>query len=204
MVKNSSIIQLSEIMDSIQETAIQRLKDIMKEQNLKQSDLLEKCQPFCKKWNVKFDKSSLSQYINGKAALGQEKIYILALALNVSEGWLLGYDVSPYRNKMHIDHRINEDFELQDRLDAENKIAQEIIDNKTNPKPKTNLYDRSIDSLDVDESMIMDTYRGFDDKTKRRMFAYFMSFAQLMKDNPDNIDNANRVLDTIKQIKEGN
>lgn len=203
-MSETNIMSLSEIMAAIQNKGIERLKDLMDEQGLKQSDLLEKCKPFCKKWDVKFDKSSLSQYLNNKSALGQEKIFILAYVLNVSEPWLMGYDVDKYRNKGARDHYLNEKFEMRDRLDAEKKIAQEITNNKTNPKPKTSIYDRSIDSLDVDESMIMDTYRDFDDKTKRRMFAYFMSFAQLMKKNPDNIDNANRVLDTIKQIKEGN
>ncbi len=79
------------------ETTAQRLKKIMKEQNLKQVDILRLAQPYCKEYDVKLLKSDLSQFVSGKVVPGQHKLVILALALNVSEPWLMGYDVPMHR-----------------------------------------------------------------------------------------------------------
>lgn len=70
-----------------------RLKQIMKERNLRQVDLLEMVKPFCKKYNVKINKSDISQYLSGKVKPGQEKLSMLGMALNINETWLMGYDV---------------------------------------------------------------------------------------------------------------
>ena len=70
-----------------------RLNRIMKERNLRQVDILEKCKPFCEKFEVKLGRNDLSQYVNGKVEPGQEKLTILGLALNVSEAWLMGFNV---------------------------------------------------------------------------------------------------------------
>lgn len=74
-----------------------RLKKIMKERNLKQVDILNLSLPYCSKFNVKMNKSDISQYVSGKVEPSQEKLVILGMALNVSEGWLMGLDVSPSR-----------------------------------------------------------------------------------------------------------
>lgn len=71
-----------------------RLKQIMDEKNIKQVDILRAAKPFCEKYGVKLAKNDLSQYVNGKVEPGQEKLTILGLALNVSEAWLMGFDVS--------------------------------------------------------------------------------------------------------------
>ncbi len=71
-----------------------RLQEIMNERNIKQVDILELARPFCEKFDVKLGKSDLSQYMSGKVKPGAEKLKVLALALNVNEEWLLGYDVS--------------------------------------------------------------------------------------------------------------
>lgn len=78
-------------------TAI-RLNLLMKERNLRQVDILEKCKPFCERFDVKLGRNDLSQYVNGKVEPGQEKLTILGLALNVSEAWLMGFDVPMKRN----------------------------------------------------------------------------------------------------------
>lgn len=77
-------------------TAI-RLNRIMKERQLKQVDILEMAKPYCNKFNIKLTKADLSQYVSGKVEPGQNKLLILGLALNVSEAWLMGYDVSAER-----------------------------------------------------------------------------------------------------------
>lgn len=83
-----------------------RLKQIMKARNLRQVDILEAAEPYCKKYGVKLEKNALSQYVSGKVEPGQEKLSILGMALGVSEAWLMGYDVSMDRN---ITPSVNED-----------------------------------------------------------------------------------------------
>ena len=71
-----------------------RLKQIMMERKLKQVDILRKAEPYCTLYSVKLGKNDLSQYVSGKTEPGQDKLFILASALNVNEAWLMGYDVS--------------------------------------------------------------------------------------------------------------
>ena len=42
-------------------------------------------------------KSAISQYIKGSFVPKQQRVYAIAKALNVSESWLMGYDVPPER-----------------------------------------------------------------------------------------------------------
>lgn len=74
-------------------TTSQRLKQIMDTRKLRQVDILEAAEPFCKKYNIKLEKNALSQYVSGKVEPGQEKLTILGMALGVSEAWLMGYEV---------------------------------------------------------------------------------------------------------------
>lgn len=71
----------------------ERLKQIMGERNLRQIDIIEKCRPFCKELGVKMGRSDFSQYLSGKIQPKQTKLAILSRALNVSEAWLMGFDV---------------------------------------------------------------------------------------------------------------
>ena len=52
-----------------------RLKQLMKERNLKQIDIVRLAEPYCKENNTRLGRNDISQ------------------ALNVSEAWLMGYDV---------------------------------------------------------------------------------------------------------------
>lgn len=70
-----------------------RLKALMSERNLRQVDILNLAKPYCTQLGIKLEKNDLSQYVNGKVEPGQEKLTVLGLALNVSETWLMGYDV---------------------------------------------------------------------------------------------------------------
>lgn len=64
----------------------------MSEHNLKQVDILRLAEPYCEKHGVKLNKSDLSQYVSGKVEPGQDKLFVLARALKVTEAWLMGYD----------------------------------------------------------------------------------------------------------------
>ncbi len=79
-------------------TTAQRLKQIMDSRQLRQVDILEMVEPFCKKYDIKLGKNALSQYVSGKVEPGQERLTILGMALGVSEAWLMGYEVPMERN----------------------------------------------------------------------------------------------------------
>lgn len=76
----------------------ERLKQLMNERGLRQADIVAAAQPFCNKYGIHLGKNTLSQYVSGKTEPGQEKLTILGMALNVSEAWLMGYDVPISRN----------------------------------------------------------------------------------------------------------
>lgn len=98
------------------ETTAQRLKAIMDLRNLRQVDILNAAKPFCENYGIKLERNDLSQYVSGKVVPGQDKLTILGLALNVSEAWLMGFDVPIERNITPIsqtgDERTSEFIEL--------------------------------------------------------------------------------------------
>ena len=74
-----------------------RLKEAMKNKNLKQVYVVAKAKSLESEIGTKISKTDLSQYVNGKVTPGQKKLYVLAKILDVSEAWLLGYDVDDAR-----------------------------------------------------------------------------------------------------------
>lgn len=76
----------------------ERLVQLMQTRGLKQSDILGLAKTFCRMYDVKLTKSDLSQYVAGKTQPNQGKLFILSKALNVSEAWLMGFDVPMERH----------------------------------------------------------------------------------------------------------
>lgn len=70
-----------------------RIRQLMEEKNWKQVDIFNNSKPFQEKLGVKLGKSAISQYVNGVQAPDQRRLALLALTFNVSEAWLVGYDV---------------------------------------------------------------------------------------------------------------
>ena len=62
---------------------INRLKSVMKEHKITQTEL-------AKRTGIR--QSSISDWLNDRYEPKQDKVYIIAKALNVSPAWLLGYD----------------------------------------------------------------------------------------------------------------
>ena len=86
-----------------------RLKKIMEMRNLRQIDILNLVLPYCKEYGVKMHRSDISQYLNGKTEPNQDKLFVLGLALNVSEAWLMGYDVPMHRQSSITSPTVTED-----------------------------------------------------------------------------------------------
>lgn len=104
----------------------ERLKQLMKEKNLRQVDILEKCMPFCEQYNVKLGRNDLSQYVNGKVEPGQEKLTVLGKALDVNEAWLMGYDVAKERKEFSPESA-KKDIELIEKFSMLNQTDKQII-----------------------------------------------------------------------------
>ncbi|HDC9289493.1 helix-turn-helix domain-containing protein [Staphylococcus aureus] len=88
----------------MKESFSSRLKKAMLDKQMKQIDIINKSKLLSDN-GAKITKTDLSQYVNGKTSPGQKKLYVLSKVLDVSEAWLLGYDVSPKRptdEKRHL------------------------------------------------------------------------------------------------------
>lgn len=83
-------------------TTSDRLKWLMRERGLRQVDILQRCQPYCERYGVKFGRNDLSQYVSGKVQPSQRKLSVLGHALGVNEVWLMGYDVAMERTDISI------------------------------------------------------------------------------------------------------
>ena len=88
-------------------------------------------------------KSAISQYISGKYEPKQVAIHKIAKALNVSEAWLMGYDVPIQRAeeiKTVVSKEENELLDMYHKLDALDKkelfkwIAYRLTDEKYDVK----------------------------------------------------------------------
>ena len=58
----------------MKENTSDRLKKIMEERKIKQVDILNMSLPYCRKYNIKMNKSDISQYVSGKVEPSQEKL----------------------------------------------------------------------------------------------------------------------------------
>lgn len=129
----------------VENTSI-RLNEIMKKRNLRQVDLIELLKPFCNKYNVKINKSDISQYLSGKVNPGQDKLFMLGMALNINEAWLMGYDVS-----MEKENSTNIIFDTDDikllniikdlNADGKQKVLDYTKDLLDNPRYSNKIID---------------------------------------------------------------
>lgn len=93
-----------------------RLKVAMKRSNMKAVDLCEK---------TGIPKSAVSYYLSGKSEPKNDRLYIIAKCLDVSEAWLLGYDVDIARSVEQKE--IDEVAQVVDRIQKEKDFRQLII-----------------------------------------------------------------------------
>ena len=73
----------------LEDTFANRLKKALNYNNMKPTDLANK---------TGINKSLISNYLSGNFKAKQDKVNIIAETLNVSEGWLMGYDVDMDRD----------------------------------------------------------------------------------------------------------
>ena len=80
--------------DGRQATCGERIKTALHQRGMKQSELCG---------ITKIPKSAISQYISGAFEPKQDRVYLIAQALNVSEAWLMGYDVPMKRETISLE-----------------------------------------------------------------------------------------------------
>ena len=113
-------------------TTAERLKQIMQERNMKQVDILELVLPVCKKYGLKMNKSDISQYVSGKVEPNQRKLVSLAEALNVSETWLMGYEI----NEKDLTYEEEKGNSLAELIANENMLDAVVKLSKLQPEDK--------------------------------------------------------------------
>ena len=74
-----------------------RLKQLMLEKGLKQVDVINRSKHLQEELGIKLGKSALSQYVNDVQSPDQDRIYLLSKFFDVSEPWLMGFDVPKER-----------------------------------------------------------------------------------------------------------
>ena len=91
-----------------------RIREAFRIKDMTQADL-------CRATGIK--KSAMSQYCSGSLVPRQDRTHIIAVALNVSEAWLMGFDVPMERQttpaSYEEDGRVKEFVELFGRLTAD-------------------------------------------------------------------------------------
>lgn len=101
-----------------------RMKIAMNAKNMKAADLCER---------TGIPKSAMSYYLNGRSEPKTDRLYIIAKALDVSEAWLLGYDVAMDRSQEQKD--IDELAAMTARLQKDREFRQIVVKlNGLNPQ----------------------------------------------------------------------
>lgn len=91
----------------------QRLKETLEMKGVNQTELAKR---------TGLDKSLISNYVAGKYKAKSTNLYLIARALNVSEAWLLGYDVPMERETPIVpeeNERLSEFVDLFSQLTTE-------------------------------------------------------------------------------------
>jgi len=79
-------------------TTADRIREYLDTNGCRQVDILNRAKPFGDKLGVRLKKGDICHYLRGDYEPSQNKLLVLALAMNVNEAWLMGLDVSPERN----------------------------------------------------------------------------------------------------------
>lgn len=109
-------------------TCAHRISEALSIRKMKQADL-------CR--ITKIPKSAMSQYLSGVFEPKQDRIYIMAQALNVNEAWLMGYDIPMERQSPM------ENTSTPDKLELDESEAGLILALRQIPEEKRQIAVRS-------------------------------------------------------------
>ena len=94
----------------------ERIATALAIRNMKQSELCDK---------TKIPKSAISQYISGAFEPKQDRIYLIARELDVSEAWLMGYDVPMERERKISPDKVELTEGQKEWLEKYNRLSDE-------------------------------------------------------------------------------
>ncbi len=107
-------------MQSKQTTKVSNTRDrlmyIMETRGLRAVDIVRLCKPYSDLFGTNIVAPTISEYLSGKCEPGNVKLAVLGNALNVSEPWLMGYDVPMEREKGIPTDDVSRDAEEFTRL----------------------------------------------------------------------------------------
>ena len=107
-----------------------RLKKAMNIRGMKAVDLCEK---------TKIPKGAISYYLAGKSSPKSDRLYLICKALDVSEAWMLGYDVDMAKTTAQKNNDIIADIVVKMRTD--NRFLS-IVDALANEIGRASCRDR--------------------------------------------------------------
>ena len=87
-----------------------RLKEALDIRNMKAVDLCEK---------TKIPKGAVSYYLAGKSTPKADRLYLICKALDVSEAWMLGYDVEMAKTQAQKNNDIIADIVVKMKTDID-------------------------------------------------------------------------------------
>ena len=120
-------------------TTAERLREAMERKGMRQADVLEAAKLYSKVPSfegVKLNKSDLSQYCSGKVEPKQYKLTLLGAVLDVTEAWLMGFDVPMQKPLTPIaeisDERLREIIQLYGLMNDSQKglllrLAKDVL-----------------------------------------------------------------------------
>lgn len=123
-------------------TTAERLKEALEHRHLSAAEL-------CRRTGI--SSASMSQYITGKVTPKQDRIYILALHLNVRPAWLMGFDIDAGFNSFKSSRQ-------RQRLEAlknQNYVDPVILDAEFGDIDRDVLQYQKLDRLSKIKSMYL-------------------------------------------------
>lgn len=113
-----------------------RLKEVLDKRGLRAVDLMDM---------TGVPKSAISFYLAGKSKPKADRIYIIAQALDISEAWLLGYDVPMARS---LESKKNDVLSrLVVRLRNDEKLYNLVVTLAGTDEAKLDLIDKLVSGL---------------------------------------------------------
>jgi len=149
-----------------------RIKEVMKERNLRQVDILKLAESF--KHLGELRKGDLSLYVNGKVRPYGQNLHLLASVLNVSESWLMGLDAPKERvpeilalySKLDKSRQMEVLEHIKFKLDEQEEAqGLKLV---ADPKWKAELTDKDRKIINLKAKQVMEGH-GPDDLIKASM-----------------------------------
>ena len=136
----------------------ERLKEAMELKNISQTEL-------CLRTGI--PKSAMSQYVSGAFIPKQDRTYLIAQALDISESWLMGYDVP--MEKIKIEPEV---IEAIKNLNTDIKLS-EIPLVKISEKPLTLKKIENRDLKNFDYKKFAESYKKFMEAFRPEILEYY-------------------------------